>query len=74
MIFKSFKSNRMVASSVVKTVYPFGTHEFISASLYLRALMIPLVSATFLVPYCDRNCPSNVREYIMLMQYIAFVE
>ena len=33
MMFKSFNSNRMVASSVLMTVYPFGTHEFISASL-----------------------------------------
>ena len=33
MMFKSFYSNRVVASSVVRTVYPFGTHEFISVSL-----------------------------------------
>jgi hypothetical protein len=33
MMFMSFNSNRVVASSVVKTVYPFGTHEFTSVSL-----------------------------------------
>ena len=33
MMFKSFNSNRMVPSSVVRTAYPFGTHEFISVSL-----------------------------------------
>ena len=33
MMFMSFNSKRVVASSVVKTVYPFGTDEFTSVSL-----------------------------------------
>ena len=33
MMFMSFNSNRVVSSSVVRTVYPFGTHEFTCVSL-----------------------------------------
>jgi hypothetical protein len=61
MMFKSVNSNRMVPSSVVRTVYPFGKHEFISVSLCdVRVAQSRLINFLFSIVFTSFDHPFGI--------------
>jgi hypothetical protein len=61
MMFMSFNSNRVVSSSVVKTVYPFGTHEFTCVSVCeVRVAQSWFIDFLFTIAFTSSDQPFGI--------------
>ena len=61
MMFMSLNSNCVVASRVVRTVYPFGTHECISVSLCeVRVAQSRFIDFLFTIVFTSFDHPFGI--------------